>query len=45
MRFFPTLTLVVLFSVALAATRSKYLKNLHEENWKDVLSGEWMVEL
>ncbi|KAI1723980.1 thioredoxin domain-containing protein [Ditylenchus destructor] len=27
-----------------AATKSKHLITLYEENWKDVLTGEWMLE-
>ncbi|CAD5225009.1 unnamed protein product [Bursaphelenchus okinawaensis] len=39
--------LVLCLSLALAAfaaPQSKYLIHLHEENWQDVLKGEWLLE-
>lgn len=39
------LILFLFISAALAASRSKYLKVLDKNNWRNVLTGEWMVEL
>ncbi|CAD5231635.1 unnamed protein product [Bursaphelenchus xylophilus] len=41
------LSLVVFLTFILATTaapQSKYLIHLHEENWQDVLKGEWLLE-
>lgn len=38
------LLILSLFGCVFAASRSRSLLSLNEENWEDVLKGEWMVE-
>lgn len=39
-----TLVFFLALSISLCA-KSKNLISLHEENWRNVLKGEWMIEL
>jgi hypothetical protein len=32
-------------NVSTGAAKSKNLLTLNEENWRDILEGEWMIEL
>ena len=41
---FGLFIIATLFCTTLAASRSKSLIILTEENWQDVLNGEWMLE-
>ncbi|KAF7637303.1 Thioredoxin domain-containing protein [Meloidogyne graminicola] len=41
---FKLLLIISLFHVIFCASRSKKLLALNEENWRDILSGEWMIE-
>jgi len=44
----PLFHLVLIISflpIIFCATRSKNLLALSEENWRDILTGEWMIEL
>lgn len=43
MKLFALVFVVAVFSPCLGKKR-KNLVSLHEENWKDLLKGEWMVE-
>jgi hypothetical protein len=46
MRFISSLFLgiALIGSIANAASKSRHLIKLNEENWQDVLRGEWMIE-
>lgn len=39
------LTILLVFCAFLAANGQKKVIELNEENWGDMLNGEWMVEL
>ncbi|VDM60579.1 unnamed protein product [Angiostrongylus costaricensis] len=43
-RLVVILVLLTLSDLSLAAKTSSQLISLHEENWKDIMTGEWMVE-
>ncbi|KAI3422232.1 hypothetical protein GPALN_012762 [Globodera pallida] len=38
------LLIFICFECAVGALKSKNLLNLHEENWRNILGGEWMIE-
>lgn len=39
------LTIFVIFCAFFGVNGQKKVIELNEENWKDMLTGEWMVEL
>ena len=45
MRLIVLIPLVLVTFSACLAKKKKNLVNVNEENWKDLLNGEWMVEL